>query len=228
MVIVIAEGAGQELLATDNSHARSEQDSSGNELPQDVGLWVSHKIRDGSAEEDKYENMWDLTPNTDLLKELPEEYTFETPLADLIDNSLQVVWSNHADQRRLIRTDIEDRPNQPKSLDRRIAVDINELCSMIPCGLNFKREFDNSIAVDIGRKIKVLCKIIPRQIKDENAVFVIKQTIEELIAKCKEIVESEGERINEDEYVNDRDPSILRFLLSIHEEFGQDFNSFIT
>ncbi|KAK6262480.1 hypothetical protein QUC31_008296 [Theobroma cacao] len=31
-----------------------------------------------------YENMWDLTPDTDLLMELPEEYTFETALADLI------------------------------------------------------------------------------------------------------------------------------------------------
>ncbi|PHU05579.1 Protein LUTEIN DEFICIENT 5, chloroplastic [Capsicum chinense] len=63
-----------------------------------------------------------------------------------------------------------------------------------------------------------LCKIIPRQIKAENAVSVIRQTVEELIAKCKEIVESEGERINEDEYVNDRDPSILRFLLASREE----------
>ncbi|PHU17006.1 hypothetical protein BC332_12701 [Capsicum chinense] len=33
---------------------------------------------------DDLENMWDLTPDTDLLKELPEEYTFETALADLI------------------------------------------------------------------------------------------------------------------------------------------------
>ncbi|KAG5617265.1 hypothetical protein H5410_017089 [Solanum commersonii] len=47
--------------------------------------------------------MWDLTPDTDLLKELPEEYTFETALADLIDNSLQAVWSKSIDQRRLIR-----------------------------------------------------------------------------------------------------------------------------
>ncbi|KAM3308652.1 hypothetical protein P3S67_010396 [Capsicum chacoense] len=147
---------------------------------------------DGSTEADKYENMCDLTPDTDLLKELPEEYTFETVLADLIDNSLQVVWSNHADQRRLI--------------------------SMIPCGLNFKREFDSSITVDIGRKIKALCKIIPRQIKAENVVSVIRQTIEELISKCKEVVEFEGERINEDEYVNHRDPSILRFFLASREE----------
>lgn len=28
--------------------------------------------------------MWDLTPDTDLLKELPDDYTFETALADLI------------------------------------------------------------------------------------------------------------------------------------------------
>ncbi|PHT99162.1 Carotene epsilon-monooxygenase, chloroplastic [Capsicum chinense] len=228
MVIVIAEGVGQEILATENFHARSERDSPRNKLPQDVGLWVSHKIRDGSTEADKYENTCDLTPDTDLLKELPEEYTFETILADLIDNSLQVVWSNHADQRRLIRTDIEDRPNQPTSLDRRIAININELYSMIPCGLNIKREFDSSITVDIGRQIKALCKIIPRQIKAENAVSVIRQTIEELISKCKEIVEFEGERINEDEYVNGRDPSILRFFLANREEVGQDFNSFIT
>lgn len=32
--------------------------------------------------------MWDLTPVTDILKELPEEYTFETALADLIVSCL--------------------------------------------------------------------------------------------------------------------------------------------
>lgn len=31
--------------------------------------------------------MWDLTPDTDLLMELPEEYTFETALADLMASS---------------------------------------------------------------------------------------------------------------------------------------------
>ncbi|CAN0926222.1 Carotene epsilon-monooxygenase, chloroplastic [Linum grandiflorum] len=66
--------------------------------------------------------------------------------------------------------------------------------------------------------IKPLCKIIPRQIKAENAVTVIRQTVEELIAKCKEMVESEGERIEGEEYVNDADPSILRFLLASREE----------
>ncbi|KAI7996087.1 hypothetical protein LOK49_LG10G01566 [Camellia lanceoleosa] len=67
-------------------------------------------------------------------------------------------------------------------------------------------------------KINALCKIIPRQIKAENAVTLIRKTVEELINKCKEIVESEGERINEEEYVNETDPSILRFLLASREE----------
>lgn len=42
--------------------------------------------------------------------------------------------------------------------------------------------------------------------------------MEQLIAKCKEIVETEGERITDEEYVNDSDPSILRFLLASREE----------
>ncbi|XP_059462793.1 carotene epsilon-monooxygenase, chloroplastic [Corylus avellana] len=67
-------------------------------------------------------------------------------------------------------------------------------------------------------KINALCKIIPRQIKAENAVTVIRRTVEELVAKCKEMVEAEGERIDEEEYVNDADPSILRFLLASREE----------
>ncbi|KAB2060099.1 hypothetical protein ES319_A11G354300v1 [Gossypium barbadense] len=67
-------------------------------------------------------------------------------------------------------------------------------------------------------KISALCKIVPRQIKAEKAVTVIRKAVEELIVNCKEIVEKEGERINEEEYVNDADPSILRFLLASREE----------
>ncbi|KAK9049166.1 hypothetical protein SSX86_031867 [Deinandra increscens subsp. villosa] len=52
--------------------------------------------------------MWDLTPDTELLMELPEEYTFETALADLIDNSLQAVWSNDETDKRLISVEISD------------------------------------------------------------------------------------------------------------------------
>ncbi|XP_051131265.1 carotene epsilon-monooxygenase, chloroplastic [Andrographis paniculata] len=67
-------------------------------------------------------------------------------------------------------------------------------------------------------KIDALCKVIPRQIKAEKAVSLIRETVEELISECKKIVESEGEKINEEEYVNDADPSILRFLLASRDE----------
>ncbi|KAJ9680038.1 hypothetical protein PVL29_021800 [Vitis rotundifolia] len=69
------------------------------------------QLNDGSGQSaDTFKNMWDLTPDTDLLAELPEEYAFETALADLIDNSLQAVWSNGMSERRLISVDIvEDR-----------------------------------------------------------------------------------------------------------------------
>lgn len=67
-------------------------------------------------------------------------------------------------------------------------------------------------------QIRALCKIIPRQIKAEQAVTVIRETVEELIVKCKEMVEKEGEKIDDEDYVNDADPSILRFLLASREE----------
>lgn len=67
-------------------------------------------------------------------------------------------------------------------------------------------------------QIDLLCKIVPRQIKAEKAVGLIRRTVEELIAKCKEIVETEGERIDQEDYVNEADPSILRFLLASRVE----------
>ncbi|XP_051129596.1 ATP-dependent 6-phosphofructokinase 6-like [Andrographis paniculata] len=48
MVLVIAEGAGQELLA-----GKTEQDASGNKLLQDVGLWISQRIKDHFAKKNK-------------------------------------------------------------------------------------------------------------------------------------------------------------------------------
>lgn len=44
MVIVMAEGAGQELLA-ESLQAKNELDPSGNKLLQDVGFWISQKIK---------------------------------------------------------------------------------------------------------------------------------------------------------------------------------------
>ncbi|CAH9074290.1 unnamed protein product [Cuscuta europaea] len=50
MVIVTAEGAGQELIAAETAIAQSEKDASGNHLLQDVGMWLSQKIKDYSKE----------------------------------------------------------------------------------------------------------------------------------------------------------------------------------
>ena len=44
MVIVVAEGAGQELIS-ESLAAMHKQDASGNKLLQDVGLWLSQKIK---------------------------------------------------------------------------------------------------------------------------------------------------------------------------------------
>ncbi|KAL6530317.1 ATP-dependent 6-phosphofructokinase 4, chloroplastic [Orobanche hederae] len=45
VVIVLAEGAGQEYVAQ-NWHAADEKDASGNRLLLDVGLWLTQKIKD--------------------------------------------------------------------------------------------------------------------------------------------------------------------------------------
>ncbi|KAJ0901669.1 putative histidine kinase/HSP90-like ATPase [Helianthus annuus] len=67
------------------------------------------RLDDGSPPATIYENMWDFTPDTELLMELPEEYTFETALADLIDNSLEAVWANDESDKRLISVEVSDK-----------------------------------------------------------------------------------------------------------------------
>ncbi|KAH7547206.1 hypothetical protein FEM48_Zijuj01G0284900 [Ziziphus jujuba var. spinosa] len=52
MVIVIAEGAGQDLLS-ESMRSLHRQDASGNKLLQDVGLWLSQKIKDYFAKRQK-------------------------------------------------------------------------------------------------------------------------------------------------------------------------------
>ncbi|GJV98203.1 carotene epsilon-monooxygenase [Tanacetum coccineum] len=78
--------------------------------------------------------------------------------------------------------------------------------------------FHSLFTAKVEALIDVLCKIIPRQIKAQQAVTIIRETVEELIFKCKEMVEKEGEKIDDEDYVNDADPSILRFLLASREE----------
>ncbi|CAL5208275.1 unnamed protein product [Lathyrus oleraceus] len=67
------------------------------------------RLNDGSSDvAQTFENMWDLTPDTDLLLELPEEYNFEAAIADLIDNALQAVWFNGKNSRKLVRVNVTD------------------------------------------------------------------------------------------------------------------------
>ncbi|XP_028806508.1 ATP-dependent 6-phosphofructokinase 3-like [Neltuma alba] len=49
MVIVIAEGAAQDLVSESMQTMAKQKDASGNKLLQDVGLWISHKIKDHFA-----------------------------------------------------------------------------------------------------------------------------------------------------------------------------------
>lgn len=53
MVIVIAEGAGQDLV-TASLESMNQKDASGNKLLQDVGLWISHRIKVVLASADRF------------------------------------------------------------------------------------------------------------------------------------------------------------------------------
>mmetsp|Transcript_12600 Transcript_12600/g.35999 ORF Transcript_12600/g.35999 Transcript_12600/m.35999 type:complete len:567 (+) Transcript_12600:71-1771(+) len=68
-------------------------------------------------------------------------------------------------------------------------------------------------------KLTFLAPFIPRQRKALEAVELIRQTTEQLIAKCKAMVEAEETASTFDEdYINDSDPSVLRFLIASREE----------
>ncbi|KAK9148776.1 hypothetical protein Scep_007533 [Stephania cephalantha] len=69
------------------------------------------------------------------------------------------------------------------------------------CPLEASTQYQSTVTEELNLKIKPLCKVISRQVTAE-----IKKTLEELITQCKEIVEAEGERINEEKYGNERDP----------------------
>ncbi|KAJ4850803.1 hypothetical protein Tsubulata_009795 [Turnera subulata] len=108
--------AKKKSLSFTDDHLYLEDASRGKKISNKIAIhnFNVHKchtlvLRDGSQEiAETYEDMWDLTPDTELLRELPEEYTFETALADLIDNSLQAVWSIDRSNRRLISVEIMD------------------------------------------------------------------------------------------------------------------------
>ncbi|KAF5800759.1 hypothetical protein HanXRQr2_Chr06g0240341 [Helianthus annuus] len=70
------------------------------------------RLDDGSPPATIYENMWDLTPDTELLMELPEEYTFDFFNSRLSPPSPSAFFTTLNNSRRctLIRTGIGRRP----------------------------------------------------------------------------------------------------------------------
>ncbi|KAG2485381.1 hypothetical protein HYH03_015869 [Edaphochlamys debaryana] len=73
-------------------------------------------------------------------------------------------------------------------------------------------------------KYPALAWFVPRQRKAYEAVELIRQTTNDLIRKCKEMVDEEEVRAasaaveSGQEYMNEADPSILRFLIAAREE----------
>uniref|UniRef100_A0A7S3YZM3 Cytochrome P450 n=1 Tax=Lotharella globosa TaxID=91324 RepID=A0A7S3YZM3_9EUKA len=66
--------------------------------------------------------------------------------------------------------------------------------------------------------------VSPRQQRATAAVDLIRRTTEDLIANCKQQLEAEeaargeAEEFNEDDYLSEADPSVLRFLIASREE----------
>ncbi|XVE97619.1 hypothetical protein REPUB_Repub03eG0034400 [Reevesia pubescens] len=69
MVIVIAEGAGQDLLS-ESLQSMDQQDASGNKLLQDAGLWISHRIKDHFAKKKMPINLKYIDP-TYMIRAIP-------------------------------------------------------------------------------------------------------------------------------------------------------------
>lgn len=69
-----------------------------------------------------------------------------------------------------------------------------------------------------------MCQFVPRQRKAAEAVELIRRTTNDLIKKCKEMVDEEemaaasAASAEGKEYINDADPSVLRFLIAAREE----------
>mmetsp|Transcript_16455 Transcript_16455/g.53748 ORF Transcript_16455/g.53748 Transcript_16455/m.53748 type:complete len:622 (+) Transcript_16455:64-1929(+) len=74
-----------------------------------------------------------------------------------------------------------------------------------------------SVAVFPYWKVELLRQIVPRQRRCTEALVVINDTLDELIAECKRMVEAEDEEFYE-EYLNEADPSILHFLIASGDE----------
>ncbi|CAL8471950.1 g11492 [Coccomyxa elongata] len=67
-------------------------------------------------------------------------------------------------------------------------------------------------------KLNFLAPLVPRQRKALEAVELIRATTERLIAQCKEMVDAEEQASFGEGYINEADPSVLRFLIASREE----------
>lgn len=69
-------------------------------------------------------------------------------------------------------------------------------------------------------QVPVINLFVPRQQKAAAAVKLIRETTEMLIAKCKEMVDAEEQAAfaEAEDYMNDSDPSVLRFLIASRVE----------
>ncbi|KAL2630932.1 hypothetical protein R1flu_015618 [Riccia fluitans] len=76
---------------------------------------------------------------------------------------------------------------------------------------------DRSVGIVPYWKIPILAAIDPRQQRVAKALKLVNETLDSLIDKCKKIVEEEDDEFTED-YINERDPSILHFLLASGDE----------
>lgn len=65
--------------------------------------------------------------------------------------------------------------------------------------------------------IPIIKDLSPQQRKVRAALKLINETLDELIGRCKKIVEEQNLSFGED-FVNEKDPSILQFLLASGEE----------
>eukprot|EP00250_Pteridium_aquilinum_P035717 c985_g1_i1 orf=399-2390(-) len=72
---------------------------------------------------------------------------------------------------------------------------------------------DRSIALIPYWDIPIIKDLSPRQQKVTASLKLINKTLDDLIGICKKMVEEENVNFNE-EYLNERDPSILHFLLA--------------
>ncbi|KAL2612524.1 hypothetical protein R1flu_024216 [Riccia fluitans] len=70
---------------------------------------ITFLLIDGVDNESSWvdENLWNVTPKPEMLRQLPQGYTLETALADQVDNALQAVWRNaERTERRLVSVDL--------------------------------------------------------------------------------------------------------------------------